>query len=63
MAITKWSISGSEKKQQLAACFTSRIHARSGAFMQAHRDLPKEEVIRVRKFFETCGITPAKFPL
>jgi hypothetical protein len=24
---------------------------------------PKEQVVRVRKFLETCGIMPAKFPL
>ena len=39
------------------------LNGRSAAFTHAHRDLPKEEVIRVRKFLETCGITPAKFPL
>src|SRR6266568_2468879 len=40
------------KKAAACACFTSRIHARSAAFTHAHRDLPKEEVIRVRKFLE-----------
>src|SRR5262249_51435949 len=38
-------------------------NGRSAAFTHPHRDLPKEEVVRVRKFLETCGITPAKFPL
>jgi hypothetical protein len=37
------------------------LNGRSAAFTHAHRDLPKEEVIRVRKFLETCGITPASF--
>src|SRR5215472_14742154 len=48
-----------------SAAFT-RATATSGAAAvaaHAHRDLPKEEVVRVRKFLETCGITPAKFPL
>ena len=39
------------------------LYGRSAAFTHAHRDLPKEEVVRVRKFLETCGITPVKFPL
>ena len=39
------------------------LNGRSAAFTHAHRDLPKEEVVRVRKFLESCGITPARFPL
>ena len=40
-----------------------KLNGHFAAFRHAHRDLPKEEVVQVRKFLETCGVTPAKFPL
>ena len=40
-----------------------KLNGHSVAFMHAHHDLPKEEVAQVRKFLETCGITPDKFPV
>ncbi|HMK78418.1 MAG TPA: hypothetical protein VK438_02165 [Xanthobacteraceae bacterium] len=39
------------------------LNGHSAAFAHAHHDLPKEEVVQVRKFLEKCGITPEKFPL
>jgi len=40
-----------------------KLHGHAAAFTHAHRDLPKEEVVQVRKFLESCGITPATCPL
>jgi hypothetical protein len=40
-----------------------KLNGQYAAFRRAHRDLPKEEVVQVRKFLETCGVTPSKFPL
>jgi len=40
-----------------------KLNEHSAAFRHAHRNLPKEEVVQVRKFLEICGVTPAKFPL
>src|SRR5262245_18363219 len=37
------------------------LNGRSAAFTHAHRDLPKEEVVRVRTFLEICSITPPSF--
>lgn len=35
----------------------------SVAFAHAHHSLPKDEVAQVRRFLETCGVTPDKYPL
>lgn len=40
-----------------------RLNGHSAAFTHAHHDLPKEEVAQVRKFLESCGITPSAYPL
>ena len=40
-----------------------RLNGNSAAFTHAHHDLPKEEVVQVRKFLEACGITVDKYPL
>jgi phage gp36-like protein len=40
-----------------------KLNGHSAAFTHAHHDLPKEELIQVRKFLESCEITPEKFPL
>lgn len=39
------------------------LNGHSAAFTHAHHDLPKEEVVQVRKFLEMCGITTDKYPL
>ena len=38
-----------------------KLQGQVGLFRNAHDPLSKEEVIQVRKFIESCGITPAKF--
>jgi hypothetical protein len=39
------------------------LSGHSAAFTHVHHDLPKEEVVQVRKFLEACGITPATYPI
>jgi hypothetical protein len=38
-----------------------KLNGHSAAFRHAHHDLPKEEVVQVRKFLESCGVTQALF--
>lgn len=33
------------------------------AVQHVNHSVPKEEVVQIRKFLETCGKTPAEFPL
>jgi hypothetical protein len=40
-----------------------KLGGHSAAFTHAHHDLPKEEVVQVRKFLEMCGVTVDKYPL
>lgn len=40
-----------------------KLNGHSAAFSHAQHDLPKEEIVQVRKFLESCGITPEKYPL
>ncbi len=40
-----------------------KLNGQSASFTHAQHDLPKEEVVQVRKFLETCGVTAAKYPL
>jgi hypothetical protein len=40
-----------------------KLNGHSAAFTHAHHDLSKEEVVQVRKFLETCGVTPDKYPI
>jgi hypothetical protein len=40
-----------------------KLNGNSAAFVHAHHDLPKEEVVQVRKFLESCGVTPEQYPL
>lgn len=40
-----------------------KLNGHSAVFAHGQHDLPKEEVVQIRKFFETCGITPDGYPL
>jgi hypothetical protein len=40
-----------------------KLNGNSVALTHAHHDLPKEEVMQVRKFLESCGVTPEQYPL
>ena len=40
------------------------LNGHSANFAHTHHSLPKEEVMQVRKFIETCGIDPERdYPL
>lgn len=39
-----------------------KLNGHSVAFTHAHHSLPRDEVIQIRKFLETCGINPADYP-
>jgi hypothetical protein len=39
------------------------LKGHTAAFHHTNHSLPKDEVVQIRKFLETCGITPADFPL
>lgn len=55
----------------LGATIDNRSGARIGitlnghtvAVHHAHKALPVDEVAQIRKFLETCGVTPAAYPL
>jgi len=40
-----------------------KLKGHSVALPHAHHDLPKEEVIKVRKLLEECGVDPLNYPL
>lgn len=40
-----------------------KLNGHSAAFNRASHDLPKEEVMQVRKFLAMCGITQGDYPL
>ena len=46
---------------------TGRLHVslngHSANFPIAHHAIPKEEVMRIRKFLQDCGIDPADYPV
>ena len=37
------------------------LNGHTAAFQHSHHDLPKEEVVQIRKFLETCGIKPEDY--
>ena len=39
------------------------LNGHSVAIVHAQHDLPKEEVMQVRKFLTTCGIDPDAYPV
>lgn len=38
------------------------LKGHTAAFSHANHSLPKDEVIQIRKFLETCGVDPANYP-
>lgn len=57
--------------EELGATIDNRSGARIGgtlkghtaAFHHAGHSLSKDEVVQIRKFLETCGVTPADYPV
>ncbi|MFX8425890.1 hypothetical protein ABTL79_19100, partial [Acinetobacter baumannii] len=40
-----------------------KFKGHSAAFSHANHDLPKEEVVQIKKFLIDCGVDPAQYPL
>ena len=39
-----------------------KLNGHSVAFSHAHHSLPKEEVMQIKHFLETCGVKPDQYP-
>lgn len=39
------------------------LKGHTAAFRHGNHSLPKEEVIQIRKFLESCGVSPADYPV
>ncbi len=39
------------------------LNGHTAAFVHAQHDLPKDEVVQVRKFLAACGIDPKNYPV
>ena len=39
------------------------LNGHAVAFHHSTHSLPKEEVVQIKKFLETCGVTPEQYPL
>lgn len=53
---------------EVSAAHSGKMHVKlnghSANFAHAGHSLPKEEVVQVRKYLETCGVDPARdFPI
>jgi hypothetical protein len=51
---------GAEVEHDNKGRLSVRLNGRSAHFAAAHRSVPKDEVVRIRKFIESCGIDPAR---
>lgn len=40
-----------------------RLNGHSAAFVHAHHSLPKDEVVQIRHFLQTCGVDPTSYPI
>ena len=55
---------GAEIKQAHSGKIHAMMKGHSANFSHSKHSLPKEEVVQVRKFIETCGIEPERdYPL
>ncbi|NQV80370.1 MAG: hypothetical protein HQ495_07440 [Alphaproteobacteria bacterium] len=39
------------------------LNGHAAAFSHVNHDLPKEEVVQIKKFLTDCGIDPAQYPV
>lgn len=39
-----------------------KLNGHSAAFTHAAHSLPKEEVVQIKKFLESCAVTPEQYP-
>ena len=54
---------GAEIDQKSGRRVGMKLNGRSVAFSHAQHSLPTDVVAQVRRFPETCGISPDRFPL
>jgi hypothetical protein len=55
---------GAEVSHAKAGRLHVKLNGHSVNFAAAHHSVPKEEVVQIRKFIETCGIDPVRdYPL
>jgi len=55
---------GAEMNSAQSGKLNVKLNGHSANFSHAHHSLPKEAVMQVRKFIETCGIDPDRdYPL
>ncbi len=40
-----------------------KLNDRTATFVHAQHSLPKDEVVQIKKFLQSCGVTPEKYPL
>lgn len=40
-----------------------KLGGHSVAFVHANHSIPKDEVVQIRKFLETCGVKPDDYPV
>ena len=40
-----------------------KLNGHTAAFTHANHSTPKEEVVQIKKFLETCGINPDAYPV
>ena len=51
---------GAEVSTAHSGKLSVHLNGHSASFSAAHHSLPKEEVVQMRKFLETCGIDPQR---
>jgi hypothetical protein len=55
---------GAEVATAHSGKMTVRLNGHAASFSASHADLPREEVVQMRKFLESCGIDPVRdYPL
>lgn len=55
---------GAEVDNRHKARIGVTLNGHTAAFHMPHRDMPKDEVVKIRKFLEICGVDPMRdYPL
>lgn len=54
---------GAEIENKSGSRIGISLNGHKVAVHHANHSVPKEEVIQIRKFLETCGITPEAYPV
>jgi hypothetical protein len=54
---------GAEVDNKTGSRIGVTLKGHSAAFHHANHSLPKAEVLQIKKFLETCGVTPDAYPL